>query len=238
MAALLPRALFDSWPELFRMNEAGQRTSDHNLCVSHPDALAIVAENAVALCRDLRPDTGRYFLWGDDGRAWCRCQRCRELSESEQALVVEHILLDALRADDPRATVAHLAYLGTLAPPKQLTPRNGIFLEFAPIQRTYDRPFADQFGNDSLATLEANLAVFGTAGAQVLEYWLDVSRFSKWQKPAIALPWNPVVCAADVAAYRARGIRRLTSFACFIDADYAERVGEPPLAEYGAALAG
>jgi len=241
MAALLPRELFAARPELFRMDESGRRNPDANLCVSHVDALAIVSANAAELGRILRPDTGRYFLWGDDGRAWCRCPRCRELSESEQALLVEHQLLTALRHDAPAATVAHLAYHGTLAPPQQIEPRPGVFLEFAPIRRTSDRSFAEQsgeVGGDGLASLDANLSVFGAAEAQVLEYWLDVSRFSSWRRPAVELPWDRAILAADVATYRARGIRHLTSFACFIDAAYVTRHGEPPLREYGDVLAG
>src|ERR1043166_6278276 len=70
---LLPRTLYAAEPEMFRQNEAGEGTPDANLCVHSERALEIVAENAIALSRILRPTTGRYFLWGDDGRGWCRC---------------------------------------------------------------------------------------------------------------------------------------------------------------------
>ena len=240
LSVLLPRELFDQRRELFRMDDEGHRTPDANLCCSQPEALDLVAANAVELSRVLRPDTGRYFFWGDDGKAWCRCPHCRELSESEQALTVENHLLQVLRETDPCATVAHLAYHGTMAPPTQVGPLPGIFLEYAPIHRQYEQPFTTQpgaVGEDCLESLDANLEVFGTAGAQVLEYWLDVSRFSKWRKPAVELPWSEAVFLADVAAYRSRGIRHLTSFGAFLDAAYIEAYGEPPLAAYGRGLA-
>ena len=69
MKELLPRELFKGAPELFRMNDQGERTSDSNLCVHSDRALELVSKNAVALAKVLRPTTGRYFLWGDDAQA-------------------------------------------------------------------------------------------------------------------------------------------------------------------------
>lgn len=238
MSELLPRWKFDEDKSLFRMNEQGDRVPDSNLCIHSLRALDVVAENALALARMLRPSTGRYFYWGDDGRPWCRCPKCRELSDSEQALVLENTLIRDLRRRDARAQLAHLAYANTLPPPRQLKPEPGIFLEYAPIKRGYDTPYAAQKdGEDGLANLDANLKVFPAETAQVLEYWLDVSRFSGWQRPAKKLPWNREVFLADLDTYANRGIRHVTSFACYIDADYVKRHGEPlPLTDYGAGL--
>ena len=86
--------------------------------------------------------------------------------------------------------------------------------------------------------LDANLEVFPRETAQVLEYWLDVSRLSGWKRPAVKLPWDKDVLIADLESYRRRGIRHVTSFACFIDADYIKLHGDPQpaLADYGQAL--
>ena len=202
--------------------------------------MTICAERAAALARSLRPTAGRWFLWGDDGGGWCRCPHCRGLSDSDQALLWEHSVLAGLRSVDPELTLAHLAYHNTLAAPTQVRPEPGIFLEYAPIHRTYDQPYAHQTGDaaDALEHLDANLAVFDAATAQVLEYWLDESRFSSWRRPAVALPWRPDVMAADLATYAARGIRHATSFAVWLDEAYRQAHGEPPVAEYGQLLAG
>lgn len=240
MSDLLPRRRFETDKLLFRMNERGERTADSNLCVHSAGALEIVAENALVLARQLPPTTGRYFYWGDDGQPWCRCPKCRELSDSEQALVLENRLIKALRGREPGAQLAHLAYANSLQPPRQVKPAPGVFLEYAPIKRRYDVPYAAQKdGQDSLANLDANLKVFPADTAQVLEYRLDVSRFSGWKRPAQKLPWNRDVFLADLATYAARGIRQVTSFACYIDGEYLKRHGEPePLNEYGAGLRG
>lgn len=246
MSDLLPRSLFDRHPEMFPMNERGDRVRDFNLCVHSEAALETVCANAVEYARLLRPTTGRYFYWIDDGQPMCRCPKCRELSDSEQALVLENRVLAALREDDPRATLAHLAYAGTLRPPKAVKPSPGIFLEFAPISRRYDVPFAQRDARpgsgpshgELLDLLDANLESFGRDGAQALEYWLDVSRFSSWRRENVArLPWNEEVLKADLAAYAKRGIRHVTSFGAWIDGDYVRRFGEPPIAEYARAIA-
>src|SRR5262245_49312939 len=253
------------------MDDEGGRTPDANLCVHAEGALAIAAENALAIRQTLRPTTGRYFLWGDDARPWCRCARCRDLSDGDQALLLANHLLRALRRVDHGAGLAHLAYHNTLWPPTRVKPEPGIFLEYAPIHRRYDRAYGTERANgrmgewesggtgdpdelsvanaqprplphppirppDPLEALDANLAVFGAEGAQALEYWLDVSRFSGWKRPAVRLPWNGDVFRADLATYAARDVRHVTAFAVYMDAEYVARYGEPPLEEYGRAL--
>lgn len=248
---LLSRELFFRDDGLFRMDEAGRRTDDANCCPSSPAALEIIAGKAVEIARVLAPTTGRYFFWPDDGREWCRCPRCKDLSPSEQAVLVENAVVEALRRHvDPGAILCHLAYRHTLAPPRRVKPHEGLFLEFAPINRAYDRSIAERDvslaggGPDPeshggyLDLLDANLEVFGRRTAQVLEYWLDVSRFSGWVRPAQRLPWHPGILAADAEAYARRGIGHVTSFATWIDADYVQAHGEPPLLEYGRILGG
>lgn len=237
MKELLPRALFAKDRSLFRMDDHGERVADFNCCVHSSQALEILAENAVRLAEKLHPTTGRYFFWGDDGVPWCRCPKCRGLSDAEQALVVENHLVKALRTVDQRATLAHLAYQNTLEPPQQVTPHSGVFLEYAPINRRYDIPYADQTradARDSLAALDRNPKVFPRDAAQVLEYWLDVSRFSQWKRPAKRLPWQRDVFVSDLRTYAQRGIRHVTTFGAWLDAEYVRNFGEPTfIAEYG-----
>jgi hypothetical protein len=239
MSQLLPRDLFARQPDLFRMNDEGVRTADANLCVSSAEALDIVGRNADTISQVLKPTTGRFFLWGDDARPWCRCPKCRGLSDSDQALVMENHLIGAIRKIDNSARLAHLAYANTLEAPRQVKPDRGIFLEYAPISRRYDIPYAQQTGSsfqDALDALDGNLDVFGRDSAQVLEYWLDVSRFSKYKKPPEKLPWMQSVFAADLDTYGSRGLRHVTTFAVYIDREYVSLYGEPPLAEYGSKL--
>jgi hypothetical protein len=240
MRELLPRTLIQKDKSLFRMNETGERIPDANLCVHSTNALDIAAENALKFAGNLQPTTGRYFFWGDDGQPWCRCDRCRDLTDSDQSLMFENHLMRALRGIDSKANLAHLAYANTLSPPRAVKPEPGIFLEYAPIKRRYDIPYKQQTAPDqpdALLSLDANLKVFPTDTAQVLEYWLDVSRFSGWKRPAVKLPWRRDVVESDLETYGSRGIRHVTSFAVYVDAEYRQRFGEPTfIKEYGAIL--
>ena len=110
-------------------------------------------------------------------------------------------------------------------------------MEFAPIRRSYNRPLSHPSHREVLDCLDANLAVFGARGAQALEYWLDLSRFSGWKRENVMrLPWRREVFLDDLATYSGRGIRHVTSFAAWLDGDYTGRFGLPPLGEYGEGL--
>jgi hypothetical protein len=85
--------------------------------------------------------------------------------------------------------------------------------------------------------LDANLAWFGREGAQTLEYWLDLSRFSRWKRENVKqLPWHDDVFRDDLQLYADRGVRHVTTFAAWLDGDYVKRFGDPPVDAYGAGL--
>lgn len=240
MGDLLSREYFYRDPTMFRQNKEGRRVEDYNCCPSSRSALEIIGERALEIAKTLRPSSHRYFYWPDDGREWCACGRCRGFTASEQSLLVGNHILRVLRRWDAKAMLSHLAYGPTISPPRQVKPEAGIFLEFAPIGRSHERPYAGQTRKETaepIEMLEANLEVFDASKAQVLEYWLDVSRFSRWQRPAVKIPWKRDVFLADLQAYRRRGIRHVTSFACYIDADY-ERMYQDLrfIEEYGQGL--
>ncbi|MBN2312257.1 MAG: DUF4838 domain-containing protein [Candidatus Hydrogenedentes bacterium] len=241
MGELLPRDLFDRNPDMFRMDEHGDRVPDWNLCVHSPQAIEVVCENLMRYAGKLRPTTGRHFYWIDDGRPMCRCPECRGLTDSEQALLLENHMADAIRRAYPGETVAHLAYLRTLDAPAQVRPHPGVFLEWAPITRRFDRSIADRDAHgDTLDSLAANIEVFGADGAQVLEYWLDESLFYRAQRPPelVKIPWHADVFHEDVDTYAGLGVRHITSFGVKVNGEYVSRFGEPPLNEYGSYLAG
>ena len=58
---------------MFRMDKKGERTPDSNLCVHSEAAIDTVCENALRYAKILRPTTGRYFYWIDDGKPMCMC---------------------------------------------------------------------------------------------------------------------------------------------------------------------
>ena len=230
---LLPRDLFAEDPTMFRMNENGERVNDCNLCVHSQKALDKVAERAVYYAKLMLTTNHRYYYWIDDGRPMCQCPECSNYSDSEQALIVENRIIKELRKFDPEALLAHLAYHNTMTAPRRVKPEEGIFLQYAPIHRTWDQPIDESH----LRELKENLTVFPAETAEVLEYWLDVSLFSGWKKPAVKLPWNREVFESDIDTYASLGIRNITSFAVYIDDKYIEAYKDLGfLKEYGDGL--
>lgn len=245
MSALLPRSLFSLDSTMFRMDEHGRRTADFNCCASSARALDTIASRAKWYAQRLPATNHRYYFWLDDGAPVCHCPDCAELTPSEQALMIENRMLDSIRTHDPRAMLAHLAYYSSLEAPRHVTPREGIFLEFAPFQRRLDRPLTDSLAEvagigcnaRNLEYLRQNLEVFPAETAVVLDYWLDVSMASGWKKPAVELPWRGDVFRADLATYAALGIHNVTSFAVYMDSAYfAAYPDKTYLREYGQAL--
>lgn len=245
MSALLPRECFAQDSTMFRMDEHGRRTPDYNCCVSSARALDTIASRALYYARHLTATNHRYYFWLDDGAPICQCPECAQYTASEQALVIENRMLEAIRTYDPEATLAHLAYYSSLQAPRKVKPHEGIFLEFAPFQRRLDRPITDSLSEvraigcnaKNLHYLKENLEVFPAETAVVLDYWLDVSMASGWKKPAVELPWNGDVFRSDIDTYARMGLRNITTFAVYMDSTYFSTYPSPTyLREYGDAL--
>ncbi len=235
---LLPRALFASNPEFFRMDANGTRQQKFNMCFASEGAYAAIEAEIRDITQWMKPTTHRYFFWTDDvPDASCFCPDCKAYGPSEQALLYENRLLSILRSIDPQATLAHLAYNETLPAPNKVKPEPGIFLEYAPISRDYEMPLSEEH----LGHLKKNLAVFPAATAHVLEYWVDVSMFSSWKRDALKkAPWVQAQCVRDVEVYQSLGINSITSFGAWINQSYLTQYGQDHitlmLKEYGDAL--
>ena len=234
---LLPRDLSEEHPEFFRVDKEGKRNGDYNMCFTSEEAMEIVKKNAVEIAHWIKPTSHRYFFWTDDVQLYCNCAECSKYSPSEQVLLYENAILKALKEYDPEATVAHLAYHKTLAPPKKVKPLPGVFFEFAPIQRDYDNPLDAEL----LTHLKNNLEIFPQETAHILEYWLDVSMFSNWEKDnLVKVPCSKEEIRRDVELYEKLGIKSMTTFGAWINADYMQKFGEDYsqkiVREYGEAL--
>ena len=229
-AWLLPRELFPTRPELFRMDESGERTADRNFCLSNTAGSRKILARSRQLAGKLYRSTNRYYFWMDDGRKLtCQCPHCTKLSPSDQQLLMMNRIIRALRRQDPNAKLAYLAYYSCMDVPKVIKPEKGIFLEYAPIERDFTKPV--QTTTDE-AQLKALLDFFGRKDSKVLEYWFDNSLFCKWKKPERKFIPNNALIQQDIAYYRSLGFENIASFACFLGPDYEALHGEPDLSSF------
>jgi hypothetical protein len=236
MSWLVPRGLFSDHPGWFRMDEMGKRVADFNLCVSSQEALALLRKRAEELTLALPSSTGRYYYWLDDmPNSSCHCEGCQGLSPSDQALILYNQILQGIRSVDSTARLSYLAYMDTIHAPETVQPDLGIFLEYAPIRRDSTRPIDDPGcleNEQERKHLPGLLGMFGAENAQILEYWMDNSRFCGWKEPLKKLPYYQDVIRQDARYYRRLGFTRLTSFGLWLGEDYAETFGEPPVEAY------
>lgn len=228
---LLPASEFEKHPEWFRMKEDGERTPDFNLCASNEEALDYFAEQAAALAKKLYRNSDRYFLWLDDVKnSSCHCPACKNLTPSDQQEIILNRMVQRMRRDNPNATLAYLAYVDRIEPPTNVKPAEGIFLEYAPIERNFHAPLD---GSTQSKPLEALLSLFDVKSAKVLDYWYDNSLFSKWTKPPKPFAVDEPVLEADFAFYRSLGFEDIGCFACYLGEDYEELHGDVDISAFG-----
>jgi len=235
---LLPRPLFERYPEFFRMNEGRQHTPDANLCPSHPHVAEVLAKHLQPIRDVLTPTNGRYHFCADDNRPWCFCRHCRDLTWSDQNLLYTNLLARILREHEARATVSYVSYKPAIDPPVAIRPEPNIFVLFAPIERDYRHALAEEHTARDIyfaGTAAELLGVFGPRNSTVLEYWLDVSMFSRWMKPRRRIPVSARVMRADLALYASLGFEEISTFGAWLDPAYVRRFGDGPLRSYAAA---
>ena len=230
---LMPKSLFASHPDYFRMNTAGERTSDWNFCVSNTESLQLFARRAAFLASELYGSAPIFHFWMDDGRdLHCHCPKCKKLSPSDQHLIAVHAMLTALRERLPDAKMAYLAYYDTMACPVTEKPMPGVFLEYAPMEKYKAGGDADA----ERSMLVPLLQFFGREHAEVLEYWYDNSLFSRWKKPPAKFVLQAEKMRADIVQYRADGFDRISTFACYLGSDYEALYGEVDITPFGECL--
>ncbi len=233
---LLPEDVLRAHPHWQRVNGRGERTPDLNLCPSCGEALDFLSQRAAALYARLPGRPRRAALWLDDAQdAFCHCEKCRDISPSDQQMIVLNALLRGIRSVRPDATLAYLAYFETLPAPTRCDLRDGLYLQFAPYKRDLTRPLADascEANRRETLHLPALLDFFGTEEATALDYWFDNSLLSGYKKPPKRLEPHADVVRADVDFYRRLGFERVSSFACYLGADYRALYGLPDLTSF------
>lgn len=238
---LLKRELFFEHPEYFRMNENGERVSDLNFCVSNPLALDTVANEALDLTNKLYGCDERYFFWLDDASGGrCFCDKCKGFSPSDQQLIALNAMIGRIRGQRPGAKLAYLAYYDSLDAPASVQAAEGIFLEYAPIDKWRRgegerEKYAEKVKRE-LRSRKPLIDFFGKKDSRVLEYWIDNSLFSGWKKPPKELKCDGDEVKRDLEEYISLGFEDASVFGCFLGQDYEELYGEADISPFTEAV--
>lgn len=229
LSFLLPRSLFETHPEYFRMDAEGNRVTKGNFCFSNKEARRIICENAVELADQLYGSDEEYYFWLDDAtKLTCHCEECKKHNFAHHQLTLMNEIAAALQKKRPNARVCYLAYYeGVAVPDGDLRPAKGVFVEYAPFER-YTKPDTFAFEGAYLQLVKDILAFFGTENSKVLEYWYDNSiYYRRAGKRLVPFTPNNEQIKADFDFYKKLGFRRLSSFACSLCDEYVSLFGHP-----------
>ncbi len=204
---LMPRDRFAEHPEYFPAGADGVRIARGNLCVSDPDAVAIVRAGALAYVRE-HPENRLLHIWGADvwRGAWCRCARCGELPPQIQYMDVVNAIAGAFAGDSHAPPIAYLAYHDTIDPHPGLKPLGNVWFEWAPRERCYSHAIDDpacEINPRYFESLERYIEIFNGRG-HVFEYYADAILFC-----GLGFA-TPAVVARDLRAYRRLGIASIS----------------------------
>lgn len=209
LAKLLPRTLFATQPDLFRMFQpddfGGKRQSDSNFCVTNPEAQKIVQEN---FQKELSECQGAYAVhaWADDLPAggWCLCPSCRALPPTDQAMLAMRHLGAAIETTGLPIRLPVLAYHDTMLPGRQVDAPSNAFLLFAPRERCYGHAINDPTcarNRFYYQALQGWIEKFsGIDDAHTFEYYFDQILFRGMY------PFLPTIILEDMKAYVENGI--------------------------------
>ena len=229
MSHLLPRDLFSSHPEYFRMDAEGNRVEKGNYCFSNSNAEEIICRNAASLAKKLRGNCKEYYFWMDDAtRLLCHCPSCREHNFAHHQLNLMNRIAETIRREEPEAKVCYLAYYeGVAVPDGNLTPHEGVFLEYAPFER-YTKPETLSFEGEYLERVRNLIRLLGSKNSKVLEYWYDNSIYYRRAGNQL-VPFTPnnERIRSDLKFYRELGFEAFTSFACSLCDEYVSLFGNP-----------
>lgn len=228
LSYLLPRELFSEHPEYFRVNDKGERTTWGNFCFSNKKAREIICKNAVDLAKELYGSAHEYYFWLDDAkRLTCHCDECKKHTFAHHQLKLMNEIATELRREIPDAKVCYLAYYEGVAIPEDITPVEGVFLEYAPFER-YLEPDTFAFEGEYLELVKNIIEFFGKKDSKILEYWYDNSFYYRRAGNKL-VDFNPnnKQIEEDFEFYSELGFEKLSSFACNLCDEYVKLFGDP-----------
>ncbi len=190
---LSPKEYFGSHPEYFSEIDGERIWDKAQLCLSNPEVLEIVTENARQLLR-AQPTARILSVSQNDWWNNCQCEKCRAIDEREGSASGSLIhfvngVAERIEAEFPHVFVDTLAYTYTVKPPEHVRPRHNVIIRLC-----HMAPCCD---GHPLEKCERNSAFVG-----YLEKWGEISPevfiwdyFTNFPHYLMPLPNLDAICA-------------------------------------------
>ncbi len=116
-----------------------------NLCYSNPEVRARIVDSIAQYAADHREVSYLHFWLADGTNNHCECDECKKRRPSDYYLMMLNELDEKLQARDVDTRIVFLIYVDLLWPPEheQLENPERFVLMFAPITRSYSKPFTE-----------------------------------------------------------------------------------------------
>ena len=165
--ALVPYSEYgESHPEYYALVDGKRDTDTHGggpqLCVTNPEVIEVAAESAIRQLTE-RPEATNISVSQADTAAYCRCDSCETLNQSEGSpmgsqLTFVNAVAERIENVYPHVKVGTLAYWYTRKPPKTVVPRHNVQIQLCSIEcctlHAIDNPDCEQnraFCQDTIA---------------------------------------------------------------------------------------
>ena len=139
---------FEKKPELFALNEKGERIPDQ-LCLTNPETLEIVTNEVLAQIRQ-NPDKKIVSLTQNDNFNYCRCEACAAMDKAEGSpsgtmlRFVNAVAEKVEQAGYTNVEIDTFAYQYTRKPPEITVPRDNVIVRLCSIECCFAHPLDDE----------------------------------------------------------------------------------------------
>ncbi len=187
------KKLYDTRPEWFAFRNGKRERARGHVCISNPDAMNFLLDNAVSIIVSEAKNIDAYRFWPPDvWHSWCECKDCtRNGNDADRYLCLVHELRKRLDAEYEKGKIDHRIILffiiyegsGIYPPPTRPFPRGFDMemnqMEVWPINRCYVHRQADpqcrEFNKHYWDDMKCWLKVF--KGKKIMGEYYNVSQY-------------------------------------------------------------
>lgn len=184
---------FDEHPEYFSEVDGVRLRKETQLCLSHPDVLALAIERIRAWLRD-HPEVSIVSVSQNDWENPCQCAACRAVDAEEgnfSGSLIRFVnrIAAAIEPEHPHVAIDTLAYLYTRKAPRCVRPRSNVIVRLCSIECCFSHPL-ESCGEKMLlkrsrgtgATFVEDLQAWGRICKRVY-IWDYVTNFANYVLP-------------------------------------------------------
>lgn len=213
---------FHEHPEYFALVDGERRAGPFTaqLCLTHPDVLAIVTEN---VRRDLRahPEKKIVAVAQNDCYGYCECPACAQIDAQEGShagtlIRFVNAVAEAIEAEFPDVIVDTLAYEYSRTAPAQTQPRHNVVVRICTIESCLSHPLrlCQERNGNYAQTRDGKNGRFGLLNKDLADWgkicthyncWTYVTNFAHYLAPVPNL-W---VLADNMAFLKENGVTDL-----------------------------